>query len=260
MDKISLFKIGGKVIDNPSYLASFLKRFSDLEGAKILVHGGGIIADQMAKRLDIVTEMHEGRRITSRAMRDLVTMVYGGQINKMLVADLQRFGCDAVGFTGADAGLVRSKRRAPKPVDFGYVGDVTSVRTDMLIKLLRLNLTPVFAPLSFDEEILNTNADAIAGALAQGLSAHYEVHMLYCFEQAGVMLDLNDTASLIEVLDRNYYQKLLDDNVITAGMLPKLKECFRALEGGVQNIVLAEAGACLDHAEGKAFRGTRIAL
>ncbi len=260
MDKLRVFKIGGKVIDNPDSLDTFLTRFALIKGPKILVHGGGVIADSVAKRLDIPTEMRNGRRITSLAMRDLVTMVYGGQINKSLVAALQSKACDAMGFTGADGGLVRSKRRNPEPIDYGYVGDVTEVRSELLRRLLDLGLTPVFAPLSFDQEILNTNADAIASAIAQSLAQDYDVELFYCFEQAGVLLDLNRPSSLIEVLDRRYYQDLLGRKIISAGMLPKLEECFRALEAGVQEIIVAEAGACLNQAEGKAFRGTRIAL
>lgn len=260
MDKLYLFKIGGKVIDNPAAFQSFIKRFAALPHPKILVHGGGIIADQMAKKLNIPTEMHNGRRITSEAMRDLVTMVYGGQINKSLVASLQSLGCDALGCTGADAGLIRSKRRSPEPVDFGFVGDVTEVRKDMLIQLLKLGLTPVFAPLTFDQEILNTNADGIASALAQALVADYDVHLLYCFEQAGVLLDVADPSSLIEVLSVSYYEDLLKEGVITEGMLPKLEECFRARKRGVQHITLAEASACLSHAEGQSCRGTSIEL
>lgn len=260
MDKLYLFKIGGKVIDNPRALQSFLEGFAALPYPKILVHGGGLIADQMAKRLDIPTEMHKGRRITSAAMRDLVTMVYGGQINKTLVASLQSMGCDALGCTGADAGLIRSKRRSPEPIDFGFVGDVTEVRRDMLIKLLKLGLTPVFAPLSFDQEILNTNADSIASSVAQALAGDFEVHLLYCFEQAGVLLDVKDPSSLIHVLSTQYYEDLLKDGVITEGMLPKLEECFRALRKGVRHITLADAGACLSHAEGKDFRGTEIRI
>lgn len=258
MDKLYLFKIGGKVIDNPASLASFLQRFAALPQPKILVHGGGIIAEQMARRLDIPTTMHQGRRITSLAMRDLVTMVYGGQINKSLVAALQNHGCDALGFSGADAALIRSKRRSPEPIDFGYVGDVSSVRIAMLLKILALGLTPVFAPLSFDQEILNSNADSITAALAKSLAAHFDVHMLYCFEQAGVLLDVKDPSSLIEVLSQDDYESLLREGLITEGMLPKLAACFSARQSGVQQIVLAEAAACLNHAEGQAFRGTRI--
>mgnify|MGYP001564812310 CR=1 FL=1 len=260
MDKLLIFKIGGKVVDNPQSLESFLEGFAALSVPKILVHGGGIIAEQLAKRLDIPTEMHQGRRITSAAMRDVVTMVYGGQINKSIVASLQRLGCDAIGLTGADGGIIRAKRRAPAPVDFGYVGDVTEIRSDLLVKFLELGLTPVLAPLSFDQEILNTNADSIASRLAEALSSHYLVHMMYCFEQTGVMLDLKDPESLIERLDLPYYKTLLQAGAFTAGMLPKLEECFRARQNGAQHIVIAEAAACLAHAEGKPFRGTRIEL
>jgi acetylglutamate kinase len=258
MDKLYLFKIGGKVVDKPDVLDAFLKRFAAIKEAKILVHGGGVIAEQLAKRLDIPTEMVRGRRVTSGPMRDLVTMVYGGQINKSLVAKLQTLGCDAIGLTGADGHIIRSKKRSPQPIDYGYVGDVTEVRTDLLEKFIQLGLTPVFAPLSYDQEILNTNADGIASAVARGLSDRFAVTMLYGFEQAGVLLDINAPDSLIANLDRPYYDELLASGVITEGMLPKLEECFKARRDGVKAIVLAEAMACLDYVEGKAFRGTII--
>ncbi len=260
MDKLYIFKIGGKVLDNPQYLETFLRDFAALDGKKILVHGGGIIAEQMATRLDIPTAMHKGRRITSPAMRDLVTMVYGGLINKSLVASLQKFGCDAIGLSGADAGLILSTQRSPEPIDYGLVGDVTTIRTELLVKFLGLGLVPIFAPLSFDQEILNTNADSIASALGQALAKDFDVHLLYCFEQAGVMRDLKDPASLLEQLDRRTYEELLADSLITEGMLPKLEECFRARQNGIQHIILAEAQACLAHAQERPFRGTRIDL
>lgn len=258
MDKLYLFKIGGKVVDKPEVLDAFLKRFAAIKEAKVLVHGGGVIAEQLAKRLDIPTEMVKGRRVTSRPMRDLVTMVYGGQINKTLVAKLQSLGCDAIGLTGADGHIIRSKKRSPDPIDYGYVGDVSEVRVDLLTKFIALGLTTVFAPLSYDEEILNTNADGIASALARALAARFDVTMLYGFEQAGVLVDFKDPESLIERLDRPYYESLLREGVITEGMLPKLEECFKARRDGVHTIVLAEAMACLDYAEGRPFRGTII--
>ncbi|RYZ57628.1 MAG: acetylglutamate kinase [Proteobacteria bacterium] len=258
MDKLYLFKIGGKVVDKPEALDAFLKGFAAIKEAKILVHGGGVIAEQLAERLDIPTQMVKGRRVTSLAMRDLVTMVYGGQLNKSLVAKLQQLGCDAIGLTGADARMIRSKKRDPEPIDYGYVGDVTEVRVDLLETFIGLGLTAVFAPLSYDEEILNTNADGIASALARGLSKRFDVTMLYGFEQAGVLVDVKDKDSLIERLDRPYYERLLGNGIITEGMLPKLEECFKARRDGVQTIVLAEAMACLAYAKGEAFRGTLI--
>lgn len=258
--KLFLFKIGGKVIDQPAVLAQFLEGFAAIEEPKILVHGGGIIAEDLAARLGIPTEMHEGRRITSRAMRDLVTMVYGGGINKSLCSDLQALGCDAIGLTGADARLIVSQKRVPQPIDYGYVGDVVSVRSELITKLLRLGLTPIFAPLSWGGEILNTNADGIASALAIGLSESYSVQMMYGFEAAGVLLDPNEPESLIRTLTLDRYQDLLRDKVITAGMIPKLQECFKALGAGVDSIVLANGENCLKAARGLDFEGTALSL
>ncbi len=258
--KVYVFKIGGKVIDNVDARKSFLEGFAALSAVKMLVHGGGVIAEQLAEKLGVKSEMINGRRVTSKDMRDLVTMVYGGQINKSLVSELQAMDCDAMGLTGADGHIITSKKRDPTPIDFGFVGDVTEVRSHLLIALLELSLTPVFAPLSYDQEILNTNADGIASALAQSLVKGFEVHMMYAFEAPGVMLDLSDPTSLIPQLNYARYRELLLDGVFTAGMLPKLEECFKALRRGVQSIVLADADNCLLAAAGKAFRGTRLVL
>lgn len=260
MPKLYLFKIGGKVIDKAEARTRFLKGFAAIQGPKILVHGGGIIAEQLALRLNIPTEMHEGRRITSKDMRDLVTMVYGGGINKSLVAELQSYGCDALGLSGADARIIQSERRAPDPIDFGYVGDVRTIRSELLEAFLKLGLTPVLAPLSYDKEILNTNADGIASAVASALSEFYEVHMMYAFEAPGVMLDLKDPGSLIAELDHAGYEALLSRKVFTEGMLPKLQECFKAMKRGVTDIVLADAENCLLAALGESYRGTRLTL
>jgi acetylglutamate kinase len=258
--KLWVFKIGGKVIDKPEWRKAFLQGFATLPGSKLLVHGGGLIAEQLAARLGIENKMIDGRRVTSKDMRDLVTMVYGGGINKSLVAELQGFGCDALGLTGADGQLIRSQRRLSKPVDFGYVGDVTEVRTSLLLGLLGLGLTPVFAPLSYDDEILNSNADGIASALAQSLTDDFEVHTAYAFEAPGVMMDLKDPDSLIPLLTYAHYQELLTQSVFTAGMLPKLEECFKALNKRVQSVVLADAENCLRAAQGEVFYGTRLVL
>lgn len=257
---LNLFKIGGKIIDQPEKRAKFLKGFSELPGPKILVHGGGVIAEEMARKLNIPTEMRGGRRVTSKAMRDLVTMVYGGGINKSIVAELQAFGCDAIGLTGADAGFIQSKKRAAEPIDFGYVGDVVSVRADLLAKFLQLGLCPVFAPLTYDHEILNTNADGVASALASSLSAFHEVHLLYAFEAPGVMLDVKDPSSLIRELNYLDYEKYLAKEVFTEGMLPKLEECFRAMKKGVKDVILADESNCLAASLGQSYRGTRLTL
>ncbi len=263
MDKLHLFKIGGKVIDKPAALESFLEGFAAIQGPKVLVHGGGVIADQLAAKLEVETRMIDGRRVTSSAMRDVATMVYGGLINKNIVAALQKKGCDAIGLTGADAGLIEARKREAQPIDYGYVGDVQDVKAGKIQGLIELGLTPVFAPLSCSPalgEILNTNADSITSALARGLSARYEVHMLYGFEHTGVMRDLKDPASLITKLDAELYRGLKETGVIAAGMLPKLEECFKALAQGTKHVLIAEAPACLAYARGDSYRGTAVAL
>ncbi len=260
MDKLSIFKIGGKMLDHPEELKSFLEGFARLPGKKVLVHGGGIFADELARKLGIPIQMHEGRRITSAEMRDLVTMVYGGLLNKQVVARLQALGCDALGLSGADGHVMKAKRRKPQAIDYGFVGDIYEVRRELLEVLLDRGITPVLAPLSFDVEgeILNSNADGVACKITEAFAGDYETYLFYCFDKPGVLLDIHDSNSLLAQLDRSGYESLKKRHLVKDGMLPKLDSCFRAKTLGAHKVLLATPSNSLKYAAGELFQGTLI--
>ncbi len=260
MEKLFIFKIGGKMLDHEQELRNFLEGFAALPFKKILVHGGGVFADELAKKLDIPIQMFEGRRITSEKMRDLVTMVYGGLLNKQVVARLQALGCDALGLSGADAHVLKAKRRKPEPIDYGFVGDIQEVRRDFLQLLLDQGMTPVLCPLSWDEtgEILNSNADGVACKVTEAFSGFYETYLLYCFDKPGVLLDIQDPASLLAHLDRPAYETLKKQQIVKDGMLPKLDSCFRAKTLGAHKVLLATPSNSLKYAAGEEYLGTII--
>ncbi len=239
--KLTLIKIGGNVIDNPDALSRFLKAFSQMEGIKILVHGGGKEATRLAGKLGVESIMIEGRRITNDEMLDVAIMTYAGLCNKKIVAQLQRLGTQAIGLTGADGNSILSKKRENTSIDYGFVGDVVKVNADWIKNLLNTGVTPVFCAITHDKkgQLLNTNADTIAQSLAVGLSTHFDINLIYCFEKKGVLKDIEDEDSVIEELTFNYYQFLKGENVIHSGMLPKLENCFQALQQGVKEIRIA---------------------
>lgn len=238
-------KIGGNVIDNSENLYNFLKDFTALEGKKILVHGGGKVATQLSETLGIEPKMVDGRRITDIETLRVVTMVYGGLINKNIVAQLQRFGTNAIGLTGADGDFIRAKKRPVKTIDYGFVGDLddNSINPQNLKSLLDAGFTPVFCALTHDGEgqILNTNADTIASALSVALSKLYKTTLIYCFEKKGVLKDVNDEESLIKDLDPEKYLELKEQQVIHSGMLPKLDNAFGAISCGVANVIIGHS-------------------
>src|SRR5690606_12763638 len=226
MEKLFIIKIGGNVLDDAESLASFLGDFAAVKGKKILVHGGGKIATRIGDKLGIQSKYVGGRRVTDEATIDLVTMVYGGLVNKQLVALLQRQGCNALGVTGADGNLIRAVRRPVKDIDFGYVGDITpdDVNVSLLEQLLNAGTVPLFAPLTYaDGSMLNTNADTISASLAIALTRRYSVRLIYCFEKKGVLLDIKDEDSVITHLTEARYKQLLTENVLADGILPKLE-------------------------------------
>jgi len=238
MEKLTLVKIGGGVLESPLGMEEFLDQFAAIEGKKILVHGGGREATKMMERLGIPSIMVQGRRVTDAQTLDVVIMVYGGLINKRTVAALQVRGCNAIGLTGADAGIIIAKKRAVKDINYGFVGDVERVNRTMLCRLIESNLTLVIAPLTFDitGSTLNTNADTIASEVAIALSKSYEVHLAYCFEKTGVLADPIDEKSVIAQIDFNSFISLKAKGVITEGMIPKLDNCFNALKNGVKEV------------------------
>lgn len=243
MDKLRIIKIGGNVIENQSALSSFLMDFSLLNGYNLLVHGGGKEASQLANQLNIPVNIIDGRRITDHATLDLITMVYGGKINKSIIAQLQYLGCNALGFTGADGNSIVASKRPVKPIDFGFVGDITQVNTDIIKILLQAGVTPVFCAITHDGsgQLLNTNADTVASSLAQALASDFEVELLYCFEKKGVLEKVEDDESVLLKINSLLYQQLLKEQKIHSGMLPKLKNCFDALSNGVSKVFIGNA-------------------
>lgn len=237
-EKLSIIKIGGDIIEDDTSLDAFLKLFSNFEGKKILVHGGGKSATNMASKLGIESKMINGRRITDKETLEVITMVYGGLINKNMVAKLQALQIDAIGLTGADINSIKSNKRQVKNIDYGFVGDVKEVASNSIDRLIKANFTPVFCAITHDGngQLLNTNADTIASKVAIGMSKKYDTTIYYCFELNGVLRDINDQNSVIKYLNINTYNKLLKNGNIADGMLPKLENCFDALKNGVSKV------------------------
>jgi acetylglutamate kinase len=242
---LKIYKIGGGVIDDPSKLRFFLSELSRVEGRKVLVHGGGKGANDMLPRLGIQPQMVNGRRITDAATLDVVTMFYAGKTNKQIVSLLQMYGINALGLSGADGNTIRAAKRPVGDIDYGYVGDLheQSVNTVLLDQLLRANVTPVFCAITHDGQgqLLNTNADTIASALARALAVHYTVELHFCFEKDGVLYDVDDERSVMPKITPDVYASLKADGRIAAGMLPKLDNAFAALEAGVEKVVIENA-------------------
>ena len=243
MDTLTVIKIGGNVIDDPVALKRFLTAFSSLAGPKILIHGGGKIATQVATKLGIETTMVDGRRITDQPMLDVVTMVYGGLVNKQIVAKLQALDVNAIGLTGADGSTVLAKKRPVKDIDYGMVGDVEEVDSGQIQFFLRQELTPVFAPITYTTEgdLLNTNADTMASAIAVDMARHNNVTLVYCFEKKGVLKDPNDDNNVINELTPALYTQYKAEGTINKGMIPKLDNAFKALENGVAKVIICHA-------------------
>jgi acetylglutamate kinase len=238
MRKLKIIKIGGQVIDNAEELNQFLPIFASLEDPKILVHGGGKLATFYSERMQIKPNLVDGRRITDRDTIDVVQMVYGGLINKNIVAALQKYKCKALGLSGADLDSIQAIKRPVKSIDYGYVGDVVGVNTTAIMSLLEAGIIPVFCALTHDGEgqMLNTNADTIATELGSALSKLYKVEMIFCFEKKGVLKDLEDETTLIPRITPDFYNQLKRDGAIVSGMIPKIDNAFRALNGGVRNV------------------------
>lgn len=244
-EKLTIIKVGGKIVEETDTLNRLLSDFSAVPGHKLLVHGGGRSATRIAAQLGIESRMVNGRRITDAETLKVVTMVYGGLVNKNIVAGLQGKGVNAVGLTGADMGVIRSDKRPVKDVDYGFVGDVKEVRTDVLVQLIRQGIVPVMAPLTYDGAggLLNTNADTIAGETAKALSEAFDVTLMYCFEKKGVLRDENDDDSVIPVITPDLFRQYVDEGVIQGGMIPKLENSFSAVEAGVIQVIITSASA-----------------
>ena len=260
MDKLFVIKIGGNVLDNDKALASFLKDFASITEKKILIHGGGKIATRIGDKLGIVSKYNNGRRITDGPTLDLVTMVYGGLVNKQIVASLQSLKCNALGVTGADGNLITAAKRPPKDVDYGFVGDIkaSGLNQNLLSAILTLGIVPVFAPLTHaDGKMLNTNADTIASVLSVGMSGLFGVRLIYCFEKKGVLEDIANPSSAIRHLTKSNYQDLLARKAFAEGILPKLENAYAAIDAGVQEVLIGEATDLLQNI-GQRTEGTLI--
>ena len=244
-EKITIIKVGGKIVEEQDSLAALLDRFSAIEGNKVLIHGGGRSATRMAERLGIESHMVNGRRITDSDTLQVVTMVYGGLVNKTIVAQLQARGVNALGLTGADCNIIKAHQRPVGEVDYGFVGDVDKADGLMLSRLIEQGIVPIVAPLTHDGNgnLLNTNADTMAAETAKALSAHYDTRLIYCFEFPGVMRDPDDADSLIPTITRESYRTLLADGIVSGGMVPKIDNAFNAIDNGVGEVIITRADA-----------------
>ncbi len=243
MEKLTLVKVGGKIVEEPETLKQLLTDFSKIEGHKVLVHGGGRSATAIAAKLGIESQMVNGRRITDEETLKVVTMVYGGLVNKQIVAGLQAIGVNALGLTGADLNYMRSEKRPVKDVDYGFVGDVKEVNAGILANLIAQDVVPVLAPLTHDKagNMLNTNADTIAGEAAKALAKHFDVTLMFCFEKKGVLMSETDDDSVISEITPALFEKYVADGIIQGGMIPKLENSFEAIHAGVKEVVITRA-------------------
>ena len=253
MEQLTIVKVGGAVVEDPEQLAALLENFSAIPGKKLLVHGGGRRATKIAAQLGIESHMVGGRRITDQEMLSVVTMVYGGLVNKNLVAQLQARGVCALGLTGADMDVIRSHKRPLKKmrmddgteqmVDFGFVGDVDCADGNRLASLINSGVTPVVAPLTHDGQgnILNTNADTMAGTVAKALANHFDVTLIFSFEKKGVLSNPDDDDSVIPNITRSSYEQYVKDGVISGGMMPKIENALEAVEAGVKRVIITLA-------------------
>lgn len=249
MPSLTLIKVGGKIVEEASSLQRLLTDFAAISGHKLLVHGGGRSATRIAEQLGIESRMVDGRRITDAETLHVVTMVYGGLVNKNIVAGLQARGVNALGLTGADMDVIRSVKRPVKDIDYGYVGDVERVDARLLGDLIARGVVPVMAPLTHDGagNLLNTNADTIASETARALAARFDVTLVYCFEKKGVLRDPDDEDSVIPSLNRRSFEALTADGTIAGGMIPKIENALAAIEAGVKRVIITRADAIDGH-------------
>lgn len=236
--QLTILKIGGKVVEDPTVLDQVLQDFVQLPGAKILVHGGGAKASQLGKKLNVPAQMIEGRRVTDEATLEIVTMVYAGLYNKKVVAQLQSKNCNALGLSGADGNLIKAHKRIVQTIDYGFAGDIDAVDAHGIDHLLKANFTPVFCAITHDQQgqLLNTNADTIAAELSQAMAKLYEVQLVLCLDFDGVLADPKDAKSLIPSLDYQQYKQHQQSGVISGGMIPKLDNAFAAIANGVDSV------------------------
>lgn len=255
MEKITVVKIGGNVIDNEAALARFVKEFAALSGPKMLIHGGGKLATRLAERLELEVQMVDGRRITDKGTLDVVTMVYAGLVNKQIVAALQAEGCNALGISGADGNVVTARRRAPQPIDYGFVGDIEQVDSRLLQHLLEGGITPVFCAIMHNGEgtLLNCNADSVASAIAEAAARIAPAELVFCFEKHGVLSNPDNDNSVIREITPTTFAELRAAGIVNKGMIPKIENALKAVDRGVESVVIKHADDLLE-----ATAGTRI--
>jgi acetylglutamate kinase len=243
MEKLTVVKVGGKVVENSNQLALLLEGFSKIEGHKLLVHGGGKLATSVGDKMGIESRYVDGRRITDIETLDVVVMVYAGLVNKNIVARMQHLGINALGLTGADLNLIEAHKRPVKEIDYGFVGDVDKVNGEILADLLCKNVVPVVAPITHDKEgmLLNTNADTIASEVSRAMTPFFDVKLVFCFEKKGVLADEKNDESVIASIDRATFQKLKEEGVVSGGMIPKLDNAFASIEKGVKEVVITRS-------------------
>jgi acetylglutamate kinase len=241
-NKLTIIKVGGGILNERKLFEIFSENYSKIKGLKLLVHGGGVIASNYMIRLGIPVKMNEGRRITDSDTLDVAVMTYAGLINKNIVSTLQKFNCNAIGLCGADANLITSKIREIKEIDYGLVGDILSINDNFINQLLKLKISPVICSLTHNGngQLLNTNADSIASEISIKLSKNYDVTLKYCFDKPGILTDKNDNLSFKKTIRKNDYNQLIKNNIISDGMVPKIENCYYALENGVSNIFIGD--------------------
>ena len=246
---LKIVKIGGHILDDSRAKKEFLTQFAAIDGLKLLVHGGGKSATALSKKMQLDVQIVDGRRITDAQALEAITMVYAGKINTSIVAMLQGLNCNAVGCSGADANSIKSVKRPVSDVDYGFVGDIQKVNSKYISLLINAGLTPVFSAITHNNkgQLLNTNADTIAASIAKSLVDVFDITLFYCFEKTGVLEDKNDDNSVIKIIDKAKYRDLLKSGVVSDGMLPKLQNCFDALENQVSKVCVGQPSMLSDH-------------
>ena len=241
-NKLTIIKVGGGILNERKLFEIFLENYSKIKGLKLLIHGGGVIASSYMIRLGIPVKMNKGRRITDSNTLDIAVMTYAGLINKNVVSILQKFNCNAIGLCGADANLITSKIREIKEIDYGLVGDIISINDNFINQLLKLKISPIICSLTHNGygQLLNTNADSIASEISIKLSKNYDVTLKYCFDKPGVLIDKNDNLSFKKTISKTDYKQLVNNKIISDGMVPKIENCFYALENGVNNVFIGD--------------------
>ena len=256
--ELQVIKIGGKIINDPTLLDQFLHSFKQIKGKKILIHGGGRAATAFSERLGLEVKMIDGRRVTDKETLDIAVMTYAGLINKHIVSKMQQLGINAIGLSGADGNVIRSKIRAKEPIDYGYVGDIKEVNHQFIEALINQSIVPTFCPITHSDEgqLLNTNADSIASAVARSMSETYKVILKYCFEYNGVLEDLNKPDSIIKTVTKESAAEYINKGVFSDGMIPKVENAFHAIDGGLHSVHICGINHVHEQDPGTTFLAT----